>query len=86
VVTKEKRTQYKQVEDANNERYSTEITNIQNSTLSEQDKANRITVLQAQQHQDQLRLDKEKRDIQIKEARVEKAAQVASIIILQHKR
>jgi hypothetical protein len=68
------------VEDASNERYSTEITNIQNSTLSEQDKANRITVLQAQQHQDQLRLDKEKRDIQIKEARVAKAAQAASII------
>ena len=68
------------VQDASNERYSNEIKNVQNSTLSEQEKADKITVLQAEQEANQKRLDKQKRDIQVKEARVAKIAQAASIV------
>lgn len=68
------------IEDASNERYSTEIRNIQNSTLSEQDKANKITVLEAEQNAKAKQFDEEKRKIQVKEARVAKIAQEASII------
>jgi hypothetical protein len=61
--------------DANNERYSKEITNIQNSTLSEQDKANQTTVLNAQHAAQTEQLEKQQRDINVKKARFDKVVQ-----------
>jgi hypothetical protein len=67
-------------QDASDEYYSNELKNIQNSSISEQDKASKTIQLQAEQAEAQKKFDKEKRDVQVREARFAKAMQIATAI------
>ena len=67
-------------EEANTRATDKEITEINNSTLSAQDKAAKITQAQAQAKVQQDALDKEKRDTQLRQAKFDRDAQVLEII------
>lgn len=66
--------------DLQNKRYAQEIENIRNSTLSEQDKAAKITQIQAQQQAQQEIAEQKQRQLSAKQANVERAAQIASVV------
>ncbi|MES2004343.1 MAG: hypothetical protein V4450_07465 [Bacteroidota bacterium] len=66
--------------EASDERFATEINNIQRSNLSEQDKAAQITQLQAQQKAQALQFEREQRDIKNRQAKADRAFAVANII------
>lgn len=61
------------------ERYRKEIQNIQNSTLSEQDKANKIKVLEADQAAQRRKYEQEIREQNIKKAKADRAFQIFQI-------
>ena len=66
--------------DANTKWKDAEITRINASTLSEQDKAARIVQINAQAQAKQDELDKKKRDQQLKQAKFDRDTQVLKII------
>lgn len=66
--------------DQSDKNYEQEIENIQNSTLSEQDKADKIKILEAQQRADKAKFDREQRAVQERQARFDRAIQIAKII------
>jgi hypothetical protein len=70
--------QHKQ--DISNENYEKELSNIQNSSLAEADKANRIKILEAEQKARNEKFEREKRELIQKQAKFEKAFAIASII------
>ncbi|HEX5150059.1 MAG TPA: hypothetical protein VFW07_01355 [Parafilimonas sp.] len=59
--------------------YQQEITNIQNSTLSQQEKADKITVLQAEQVAKDKQFQNEQMEIDRKKARLDKIIGIATI-------
>jgi hypothetical protein len=60
--------------------YAKEIENIQNSTLSEQDKAAKVAVLKAEQEAQDKQIENRKREVEQREARFARAMQIATII------
>lgn len=67
-------------QDANTLAKDKEITGINNSSLSAQDKAAKLIQIEAQAKVTQDRLDKEKRDTQLRQAKFDRDAQVLEII------
>jgi hypothetical protein len=67
-------------QDLKDQNYAKEIENINNSTLSEQDKAAKIKILEAEKMADAEKYDRKKRELDEKRARFEKAKAVADII------
>jgi hypothetical protein len=59
---------------------SKEIENINNSTLTEEQKAARIKIIEAEKLSDAEKNDRKKRDLDEKRARFEKAKAIADII------
>jgi hypothetical protein len=66
--------------DAINVRYETEVTNINNSTLADQDKADKLKILEATKLAQVETIDRRKRQLDLERARFDKAANIAKII------
>jgi hypothetical protein len=66
--------------DANNTKYTQEIQNVQNSTLSKQDQAAEVTRLQAEQNAKNLQLTQQMNKQKEKQAKVDRDAQVLQIV------
>jgi hypothetical protein len=60
--------------------YEKEVANISASTLSEEDKANRLKILEAQKFAQTEQIDRKKRQLDLEKAKFDKAANIASII------
>jgi hypothetical protein len=67
-------------EDQLNKTYETEVANINNSTLSEEQKAARLKIIEAQKLAQTEAIERRKRQLDLERARFEKAANIASII------
>jgi hypothetical protein len=67
--------------DINEERYAREIENVRTSTLTEEDKANRIKILEAQKAIDRERLEKKQREADAKKAKYEQVFNVFNIAL-----
>jgi len=65
---------------ANDKLKAAELDRIQQSTLSEQDKAAKVALLNAKYQQQQEEIERKKRRIELERARFEKATNIASII------
>jgi hypothetical protein len=61
--------------------YEQEVNNITNSTLAEQDKANKLKILEAQKLAQTEQIERRKRQLEVEKARFEKAQNIASIIM-----
>jgi hypothetical protein len=66
--------------DLKNKAYEQEIENINNSTLTEEQKAARIKIIEAEKLSDAEKNDRKKRDLDEKRARFEKAKAIADIV------
>jgi hypothetical protein len=60
--------------------YEKEVSNIQNSTLSEEDKAARLKILEAEKLTQTEQIERKKRQMDIERARFDKAANIANIL------
>lgn len=68
-------------EDEREKNYQNELTRITASTLSEEDKVNRVKLLEAQRQAQKEEFDRKNREADIKRARFEKAAAISQIIL-----
>jgi hypothetical protein len=67
-------------EDQLNKTYETEVTNINNSTLTEEQKAARLKIIEAQKLAQTEAIERRKRQLDLERARFDKAANIANII------
>lgn len=67
-------------EDAMNKKFDTEVRNISASTLTEQEKADKLKILEAERAAQTDEIEQRKRRIQQEQARFDKAANIAKII------
>lgn len=69
-----------QAKAASDDRYESEKEAIENSTLDEEKKANKLALLDAQKAERDRQLEEEKRRTQLKQAKLQRAIQIAQII------
>jgi len=74
------RNQLQALEDQRQKNYEAELERVNNSTLSVEDKANRVKLLEAQRNAQKAQYDRQERQLALKKARFEKAANIANII------
>jgi hypothetical protein len=67
-------------QDLKNKNYEQEIVNINNSTLTEEQKAAKIKILEAEKMADAEKYDRKKRELDQKKAKFEKARAIAEIV------
>jgi len=72
--------QLQEEQDKDDENYQRQVNNITNSTLTEQQKADTLKVMEAEKDERDKARDREKREIKLKEAKFEKAQAIASIV------
>lgn len=70
----------RKVKDQTDENYSTELKNIESSTLSQQDKAARTVQLQAEQKARDKELEREQREIKNRQAKADRAFAIAAVV------
>jgi hypothetical protein len=79
-ITKQKNA-LQDIEDQQQKNYENEVERVSNSSLSEQEKADRLKVLEAQRQAEKQKFDRENREADLRKARFDKANAIASIIL-----
>lgn len=79
-VTKQKNA-LQELEDLRQASYQNELERVQNSTLTEEEKANRVKILEAQRQAQKDEFDRKNREADLKRAKFNKAAAVAQIAL-----
>lgn len=69
------------IEDAQQQNYESEVQRINNSTLADQDKANKLKILEAQRQAQKEQNARKQRQLDIEKAKFDKAASIAEIIL-----
>jgi len=67
--------------DANDKKKAADIENVNNSVLSEEEKANKIAIINARADAQQALLEQKQRDIKTKQAKFDKVASIANILL-----